>query len=376
MDIPACGDNEYREIAWGIPKFGEKFQPIWINRPKVGDNDVKFAMKYCGICHSDCHLGLNHLGGSMYPMVPGHELVGVVTEVGSKVTKVKVGDKVGVGCIIDSCLNCGTCKGGDEQYCEGGGSTHTYNSMKTYGHIGGNQETQNFGGYSASNVVHEHFVIKVPNDMPLQHAGPIMCAGITMYDPLRHWGATKPGSNMCIGIIGVGGLGTMGIKMSKALGHRVVAISTSANKEGLAKQKGADAFVVSSDNASMAAEAGKMDLIINTVSAEHQVAHYLSLLKTNGTIVQLGLVPQPHSISQLPLIFGRKSVAGSLIGGIAPTEECLEFCHKHGIFPDVQEIEAKEIDWAWDQLTTVNKDGIRYVIDIEKSLKSDFVPSQ
>lgn len=149
-NIPEFGDNEYKEVAWGIPKFGEKHAPIWINRPKVGEFDVKFEMKYCGVCHSDCHLGLNHLGGSMYPMVAGHELCGTVVEVGAKVTKVKVGDNVGVGCIADACLGCDTCKGGDEQYCEKGGNTHTYNSMKTHGHIGGNQETQNFGGYSAS----------------------------------------------------------------------------------------------------------------------------------------------------------------------------------------------------------------------------------
>ena len=180
---------------------------------------------------------------------------------------------------------------------------------------------------------------------------------------------------MCIGIIGVGGLGTMGIKMSKALGHRTVAISTSAGKEALAKEKGADAFVVSKDEASMAAEAGKCDLIINTVSAAHEVSHYVSLLRQGGTIVQLGLVPEPHSICQLPLIFGRKSVSGSLIGGIPATEECLEFCAKHNILPDVEHVEANKIDWAWEQLTTINKDGIRYVIDIKKSLENkEFLP--
>jgi len=198
--------------------------------------------------------------------------------------------------------------------------------LKTYGHIGGNPDTQNFGGYSASNVVHEHFIIKIPDGIPLDKAAPILCAGITLYDPLKYWGATEPGKHMSIGIIGVGGLGTMGIKLAKALGHRVVAISTSANKEAMAKEKGADAFVVSTDNGSMAAEAGKIDLIINTVSAKHELAHYLSLLRTNGTLVQLGLVPEPHTLSQLPLVFQRKSVGGSLIGGIKNTEEVLEFC--------------------------------------------------
>ncbi len=283
--VPECGDNEYREVAWGIDDKEAKFKPMWINRPKVGDFDVKFEMKYCGICHSDVHLGLNHLGGSIYPMVPGHELVGTVVEVGPKVTKVKVGDNVGVGCIIDSCLACDSCHQGDEQYCEKGGNTHTYNSMKTYGHVGGNQETQNFGGYSGSNTVHEHFIIKIPDHLPLDTAGPILCAGITMYEPLRHWEATKEGVKMTIGIVGIGGLGTMGIKQAKALGHTVYAISTTAAKEKLAKEKGADGFVVSTDADSMAANANKCDLIINTVSAQHELSHYLSLLRTNGTLV-------------------------------------------------------------------------------------------
>jgi len=268
MPIPAVSDNEYREVAWGIEKFGDKFKPIWINRPKVGDFDVRFEMKYCGVCHSDCHLGHNDLGDSIYPMVPGHELIGTVTEVGSKVTKVVVGDNVGVGVIKDSCLGCETCKGGDEQYCEKGGSIHTYNSMKKYTHIGGNQDTQNFGGYSASECVHEHFILKIPESIPLDKAGPILCAGITLYDPLVHWGATS-GKVMTIGIVGIGGLGTMGIKLSKALGHRVVAISTSANKAEMAKSKGADAFCVSTDPESMKHEENKIDLILNTVSADH-----------------------------------------------------------------------------------------------------------
>jgi uncharacterized zinc-type alcohol dehydrogenase-like protein len=294
-DVPAPRDDEVREVAWGINRLGEKFSPLWINRPKVGDFDVKFAMKFCGICHTDCHMGLNHLGGGIYPMVPGHELVGEVVEVGSKVTKVKVGDRVGVGCIIDSCMDCDFCNSGAEQYCLKGGSTHTYNSKKTHGHIGGNPETQNFGGYSGSNTLHERFIIKIPDAIPLEKAGPLMCAGITMYDPLRHWGATK-GTPMNIGIIGIGGLGTMGLKLAKALGHKVFAISSSPGKEQLAKDKGADVFVCSKDEASMAANAGQMDLILNTISADHQCMPYLALLRTNGTLVQLGLATGAHNL--------------------------------------------------------------------------------
>lgn len=375
LAIPHCADNEYREVAWGIERFGESFKPLWINRPTCGDQDVRFEMKYCGVCHSDCHLGHNHLNDSIFPMVPGHELIGTVTEVGAKVTRVKVGDNVGVGVIKDSCLECATCIGGDEQYCECGNNVHTYNSMKRYTHIGGNPNTQNFGGYSASEVVHERFILKIPDGIPLSKAGPILCAGITLYDPLRHWGATA-GKQMSVGIVGIGGLGTMGVKLAKALGHKVTAISTSANKEQLAKDKGADTFVVSTNAESMKAAASSLDLILNTVSATHQLSTYLPLLKTNGTLVQLGLVPEDHDVSQMALLPTRKTIAASMVGGIAATQELLDLCAAHSIAPDVQLIEAKEIDWAWEQLMTINKDGIRYVIDIEKSLaRKDWLPS-
>ena len=201
---------------------------MWINRPKIlGDFDVKFDTIFCGVCHSDLHHTANHFGVTKYPIVPGHEMVGLVTEVGSRVTKVKVGDYVGIGVVSDSCLNCSNCDIGDEQYCEGGKNVATYNDMKRHGHIGGNPESQTFGGYSACNVLHEHFTIKMPENLPLEAASPLLCAGITMYDPLKYWGATE-GKKMKIGIAGVGGLGTMGIKLAKALGHEVYAISLQA----------------------------------------------------------------------------------------------------------------------------------------------------
>ena len=333
-------DNEYREVAWGILDYGKKFEPFYINRPLVtSDYDVKFEMLYCGICHTDCHIGLNQLGNAIYPVVPGHELIGRVVEIGSKVTKVKVGDNIGVGCISDCCLNCKTCEMGDEQYCLGGKSVHTYNDKKRYNHIGGNQDQHTFGGYSGSNVLHEHFIIKIPESIPLDQAAPILCAGITMYDPLRYYGATK-GEKMTIGVVGIGGLGTMGIKLAKALGHKVVAISTSANKKEMAMSKGADEFVVSKDPESMKSGAGKCDLILNTVSAEHQVAHYVSLLRYNGTICQLGLVKDPHQVNQLQMIVGRKQISGSHIGGIKATEECFELCAKANIIPETKLITA------------------------------------
>ena len=247
--IAECREDEYKEVAWGLQNCGDKFTAFYINRPKVGDFDVKFELHYCGVCHSDVHIGLNHLGGCPYPVVPGHELAGKVVEVGSKVTKVKVGDNVGVGVISDSCLleTCRNCRIGDEQYCCGGKSVSTYADTKRYTHIGGNPDAMTYGGYSGSQCLHEHFIIKIPDEIPLEKAGPILCAGITMYDPLRHWGATKPDNKMTIGIVGIGGLGTMGIKLSKALGHTVVAISTSASKKQMALDKGADVFIVSTD---------------------------------------------------------------------------------------------------------------------------------
>ena len=314
IPIPPVSDDEYREIAWGIEKFGEHFKPLWINRPKVGDWDVKFEMKYCGICHSDIHVGKNDLDDSIFPMVPGHELAGTVTEVGSKVTKVKVGDNVGIGCIKDSCLECGTCKGGDEQYCEND-YCDAYNSMKRFTHIGGNPDSQTFGGYSASEVVHEHFILKIPDGLPLEKVGPILCAGITLYDPLRHYGATS-GKKMNIGIVGIGGLGTMGIKIAAALGHNVSAISTNNSKEAMAKEKGATTFINSKDPESMASGKNSLDLILNTVSAPHQLSTLLPLLKMQGTIVQLGLITDPHLLNQLDLLPVRKTISGSLIDGI------------------------------------------------------------
>lgn len=267
---------------------------MMINRGKCGESDVRFEMLFCGICHSDIHLADNHIGGTMYPIVAGHELIGKVTEVGAKVTKFVVGDNVGVGCMVDSCRNCKYCEEGEEIYCATG-SVYTYNGKKMYKGVGGNPDTQTFGGYSGSNVVDEHFVFKIPDGIPLEKAAPILCAGITLYDPMRHWNFTN-GNSRSVGIVGVGGLGTMGIKIAKALGHTVYAISTSVNKKDLAIKKGADHFVVSKDEESMKAATGKMDLILNTVSADHDLNVYLPLLATNGLIVQLGAALAPHPI--------------------------------------------------------------------------------
>jgi len=367
-------ESEYREVAWGIEKSGEKHKPLWIARPKTTEFAVKFELLFCGICHSDVHTGSNDWGPCNFPFVSGHELLGRVTEVGEKVTKFKVGDICAVGCFIDACLECYNCKKGDEQYCIEG-MTGTYNGTKKYGRVGGNQETKTAGGYSAANTVHEDFVIKIPEGMDLEKTAPILCAGITMYSPLKFHGATGK-EKKTVGVVGIGGLGTMGIKLAKAMGNDVMAISTSANKEALAKEKGATLFACSKDPDSMKANAGKCDLILNTVSANHDINAYIPLLARNGsTLVQLGGVTSPHTISQMPLMFSRLSITGSLIGGIKETQEVVDLCFKHGIYPDCKIVEAKDIDSCWDQLKNTNADGIRYVIDVKKSLENkDFLP--
>ena len=241
---------------------------MWVNRPKVGDYDVKYETLFCGVCHSDLHHAYNHFGATKFPIVPGHELVGVVTEVGSKVTKVKVGDHVGAGVVADSCLECPSCDIGDEQYCYGGKHVAAYNDMKRYTHLGGNPKSQTFGGYSGSNVLHEHFTIPIPDGIPLKSCSPILCAGITLYDPLKHWGACE-GKKMNIGIIGIGGLGTMGLKVSGALGHHVTAIDTNPRMEEACYEKGADAFILSTDPEQMKAAEMHFDIILNTIPAAH-----------------------------------------------------------------------------------------------------------
>lgn len=300
----------------------------------------------------------------------GHEVAGVVAEVGAKVTKVKVGDHVGLGVIHDSCMDCPSCNDGEENYCQKG-MVEAYDSDKAQdyeSHIGGNMDVHTLGGYSGSCVVHERFVLKLPEEMPLEKVGPILCAGITVYDPLRYWGATKEGKKMCIGVAGIGGLGTMGLKLAKSLGHRVVAISSSDKKEKMALEKGADAYVNSSDYKSMNEENGKIDLIINTISASHSVQHLMQLLTTKGIIVNVGVPTEAYSIQPMEICGTRKTITTSFIGGMAAQQELIDHCFKHQVYPDVQIVEAKDIDDCWQKLDKGNTDGIRYVLDVEKSL--------
>jgi len=353
----------YETFAWGRNSKGENFIPMKIERNLPGPNDVTFEIKYCGICHSDVHQADNDLGISMYPMVPGHELAGLVTAVGKNVRKYAVGDKVGVGCIVDSCTQCPGCKVGEEHTCDKG-MTGTYNGKTVHGHLSTNSG-YTFGGYSGSYTLHQDYVIKIPSSYPLESAGPVFCSAITMYSPLAQHGALKGGMN--IGIIGIGGLGMMGVKLAKAMGNTVTAISTTPTKRQTALEMGADNFIVSTDPTSMKLGDNSLDLVLNTVSANHQVALYIPLLRRFGTIVQLGVVMEKHALSQLILMRKRLNVSGSVIGGIRETQDCIDFCALNNIVSATKLITWEKLDEVFEILKGKNDQVIRYVLDIEAS---------
>ena len=307
---------------------------------------------YCGVCHSDLHQARNEWGNAVYPMVPGHEIVGKVTQVGSGVSIWKVGDTVGVGVFVDSCRTCEQCLAGEEQYCDNG-MTATYNSMSRDG------KELNHGGYSTHIVVDEKYVVRVPEGMDLAATAPLLCAGITTYSPLRYFGV-KPGDS--VAIVGLGGLGHMGMKFAKAMGARVTVLSHSESKREAALALGADEFVVLSNPEDFGAHGSKFNLILDTVSAEHSYDAYLSLLKLNGTMVLVGL-PNPASISAFSLVGRRRSLAGSMIGGIRETQEMLDFCAEKGIVAEVEVISMDYINEAYERML---KSDVRYrfVIDL------------
>jgi uncharacterized zinc-type alcohol dehydrogenase-like protein len=309
--------------------------------------DVVIDIKYCGICHSDIHQARDEWGGSIFPMVPGHEISGVVSKVGGSVTKFKVGDRVGVGCFVDSCRTCSNCANGEQQYCLQG-MTGTYNSYERDG------KTPTYGGYSNNIVVDENYVLRIPQNIPLDRGAPLLCAGITLYSPLRHWTC---GPGMKVAVVGLGGLGHMGVKIASAMGADVSVLSQSAKKQNDALKMGAKNFYVMSDETMFAKLAGKFDLIINTVSADINLSAYLSLLTTNGHMVLVGVPEKPMSIHPFPLIMGRRSLAGSLIGGIAETQEMLDFCGKHNIMPDIELIPFQKVNEAYER---VIKSDVRY----------------
>lgn len=335
--------------------------PHTIERREPGPMDVQINVAYCGVCHSDLHTARNEWGGTtVYPCVPGHEVVGHVTKVGAKVTKFKEGDVVGVGCMVDSCHTCSNCKDDLEQFCEKG-ATFTYNSPDPH------LNSTTYGGYSAQIVVDEKFVLKVPKGLELSAVAPLLCAGITTYSPLRHWKVSK---GMKVGIVGLGGLGHMGLKFAHAFGAHTVLFTTSANKIEDAKRLGADEVVISKDADAMAKQAGTFDFILNTVAAPHNLDPFIDALKRDGTMCLVGAPSEPHPSPQVfGLIFGRKSIAGSLIGGIKETQEMLDFCAKNNIVSDVEVIPMQKINEAYERMLKSDV-KYRFVIDMETLKKA------
>lgn len=346
-------------LGYAAQSATEALAPHRFVRRDPRANDVVIEILYCGVCHSDLHQARNDWGNSLYPMVPGHEIIGRVVSVGPDVTRFKQGDHVGVGCMVDSCQHCAACEKGLEQYCAEF-PTFTYNSVDR------RDQMPTFGGYSESIVVTEKFVVKIPNGLDLAGAAPLLCAGITTWSPLRHWNIGK-GSQ--VAVIGLGGLGHMALKLAQALGAHVTLFTRSPGKEGDARRLGADNIVVSTDAAQMAAVAGQFNLIIDTVPYAHDFNLYLPTLSLNGTLVVVGYLgdqePAPNTTS---LIMGRKSIAGSVIGGIAETQEMLDFCGEHGITSDIEVIKMQDINGAYERMLKSDV-KYRFVIDMA-SLKA------
>ncbi len=327
---------------------------LWnLERREPKPHDVEIEILFCGVCHSDLHTVRNEWGGTIYPCVPGHEIVGRITRVGDHVKKYKEGDLAGVGCLVDSCRECNSCKDGLEQYCENG-MVGTYNGQEKDG--SGNT----YGGYSKQIVVHEDFVLRISDKQPLEGIAPLLCAGITTYSPLKHW---KVGKGDKVGVVGLGGLGHMGVKLAVSFGAEVTMLSHSPSKEKDAKSLGAHKFVLTSDKEQVKAISNYFDFILDTVSAEHDYNLYLNLLKTNGKMVCVGAPPTPAQIPAFNLIMKRRSLAGSLIGGIPETQEMLNYCAEHNIVSDVEVISIKDINEAYERML---KGDVRYrfVIDM------------
>jgi uncharacterized zinc-type alcohol dehydrogenase-like protein len=327
--------------------------PFAIQRREPGPRDVEIKILFCGVCHTDLHFARNDWGGTVYPVVPGHEIVGRVTRTGKSVKKFKEGDAVAVGCMVDSCRKCESCKDGEEHLCERG-TTFTYNSEDKKS--GG----MTYGGYSQSVVVDQDFVLRVPKNLDLAAAAPLLCAGITTYSPLRHH---KIGKGQKVGIVGLGGLGHMGVKLAKAFGARVVVFTTSPGKAKDARRLGASEVVVSTNPEEMKKHANSFHFILDTVSAKHDINAYLELLRRDATLTQVGAPPQPLEVNVFHLIIKRRAFTGSLIGGIAETQEMLNFCGKHGIVSDIEMIPIQKINEAYERLLK-NDVKYRFVIDM------------
>jgi uncharacterized zinc-type alcohol dehydrogenase-like protein len=344
--------------AWGAPAASQPLAPMTIERREPRPRDVVLEILFCGVCHSDIHQARDEWSGAQFPMVPGHEIVGRVTRLGSEATKFKVGELAGVGCLVDSCRACDPCGHGLEQFCDRG-PAFTYNSTEM------DRKTPTYGGYATQVVVDERYVVRVPENLDPAAAAPLLCAGITTYSPLRQYNC-KPGDR--VGVVGLGGLGHMAVKLAKSMGAKVTVLSHSAGKEADALRLGAAEFAVTKDKATFKQLSRKLDLIIDTVSAPHDYNAYLGLLRPGGTMVVVGVPPEDTSLDAFSLIGANRRLAGSMIGGIAETQEMLDHCGKHGIVSDIEIIPIQKINEAYER---VMKSDVRYrfVIDIA-SLKS------
>ncbi len=348
-----------RTRAYAVQTPKSPLAPFEIDRRPVGARDVAIEIEFCGICHSDIHQARDEWGNSTFPMVPGHEIVGKVVGVGAEVKRFRTGDRVGVGCMVDSCRTCAPCRKDLEQFCEKG-AAYTYNGTEM------DRKTPTLGGYSTDVVVDEKFVLSVPATLDPAGAAPLLCAGITTYSPLRHW-KVKKGDK--VAVVGLGGLGHMGVKLAAAMGAEVTMLSTSKSKEADARRLGATGFALTTDPATFKKLAGKFDFILDTISANHDIQAYMGLLKLDGALVLVGVPSEPAKVHAMSFIFGRKTLAGSLIGGIAETQEMLDFCGQHGITSDVEVIPVEKINEAYER--TIKSDvRYRFVIDLATLRKS------
>lgn len=350
-------EHPRKAFGWAARDASGVLSPFHFSRRNNGEDDVTLKILYCGICHSDLHSIKNEWGNARYPMVPGHEFTGVVTEVGSNVRKFRVGDKVGVGCMVGSCRSCDSCNDNLENYCPE--MISTYNSTYTDG-------TTTYGGYSDTIVVDEHFVVRFPDTLPLDKGAPLLCAGITVYSPMRRFGLDKPG--MHLGVVGLGGLGHVAVKFARAMGMKVTVISTSPSKEEEAiEQLGANSFLLSSVPEQMQAANGTMDGIISTVSAVHAVTPLLLLLKPHGKMIMLGGTVQPFELQLYPLVLGERILSGSHIGGLKDTQEMIDFAGKHNITADIELVGMEYVNQAMERLARGDV-RYRFVIDVANSL--------
>ncbi|XP_062005794.1 probable mannitol dehydrogenase [Rosa rugosa] len=362
MSKAPAQEEAVHAYGWAARDSSGILSPYHFTRRANGDNDITIKIQYCGICHGDIHLVKSKVWSTIYPTVPGHEIVGQVTKVGLNVKKFKVGDVAGVGCMMGSCGSCENCKQDLENYCPK--MLWTFNGQYEDG-------TRAFGGYSDKFVVEEHFAVRIPNDIPLAGVAPLLCAGITVYSPLKYFGLVpQPGSKKHLGVVGLGGVGHMAVKFAKAFGAKVTVISSSPSKEKEAVERlGADSFLISHDHEKLEAALGTMDGIIDTVSASHSLLPLIGLLKTSGKLILVGAPVEPPELPVFPLIMGRKVIAGSAIGGMKETQEMIDFAAKHNITADVEVIPMDYVNTALERLEKGDNVRYRFVIDVANMIK-------